>query len=157
MSFMNNISAKDTYKPVNEDKYIGDINKIQCRSSWEKSFCQWLDYNPNVVNWSSEITHIEYYDPVKRKKRRYFPDFLMKVKDKNDNFVTYMIEVKPYKETHPPRADRRKSKKTRMIEEMKWMTNSAKFNAATEYCRRKGWVFKIITEKELFKNKKSIK
>lgn len=151
---MNNHPGKETFRPMNEDKYVGDINKIQVRSSWERLFCQWLDTNPMVVNWSSEIMYIEYFDPVRKKKRRYFPDFLMKVEDKNGNLITYLVEVKPYKESHPPRADRRKKKKTRMREEAIWMTNNAKFEAAKEYCRRKGWIFKIITEKELFKGGK---
>lgn len=149
-SYMNKIPGKYVYTPINEDKYIGD-GDVQCRSSWEYTFATWLDTNPTVIKWSSEIMHIEYFDPVRRKKRRYYPDFLMKVEDKQGNLVTYLVEVKPYKEANPPRADGRKSRKTRAIEETKWMTNSAKFKAAREYCRRKGWIFKIITEKELFK------
>ena len=30
-----------------------------------------------------------------------------------------------------------------------WGTNSAKWNAAEEFCRDRGWQFKIITEREL--------
>ena len=154
MSFMSNVPAKNgEYVPINEDKYIGK-NLPKCRSSWERLFCNWLDNNPAVINWSSEIMHIEYFDPVKRKKRRYYPDFLMKIEDKQGKLITYLVEIKPYKESHPPRADRRKTKKTRMIEETKWMTNNAKFEAAKKYCRQKGWIFKIITEKQLFKGGK---
>lgn len=150
---MNNKPGKDRFIPLNEDKYVGDLNKIQIRSSWERLFCQWLDVNPQVKKWSSEIMHIEYFDPVKRKKRRYYPDFLMQVEDKQGNLITYLVEVKPHKESHPPRADKRKTKKTLMREELKWLTNQAKFQAATEYCKRRKWVFKIITERELFKKK----
>lgn len=32
---MNDHPGKETFRPMNEDKYVGDINKIQIRSSWE--------------------------------------------------------------------------------------------------------------------------
>lgn len=135
--------------PRNSNKYTGNY-PIVIRSSWERMFCQWLDANENVISWSSENHAIPYYDPVQQKRRRYYPDFWMKVKS-NQGPKQYLIEVKPYKETVPPKTRGRKSIKTQIHQEATWITNQAKFEAAKNYCRKMGYQWKILTEKELFK------
>jgi len=64
------------YSPVNIKKYKGQV-PIIVRSSWERMFCQWADMNPNIIEWSSESITIKYFDPVQKKLRRYYPDFLI--------------------------------------------------------------------------------
>ena len=142
------------FKPINFQKYDGKTYPI-CRSSWEFSFCKWLDGNKKVLQWSSESLFIPYKDPSNQiikgriKTRRYYPDFLVKI-DTNQGIVTWLVEIKPYKETIPPKQTVKKSTKTILYEAKTWKTNTAKWRAAQIYCKKRGWVFKILTEKDLF-------
>ena len=148
MSFIKSRNRKNIkeYIPKNPQYYKGRY-PICCRSNWEYRFCQWLDVNPNVAEWSSEGISIHYYDPVQMKKRRYYPDFLIK----NIDGQRFLIEIKPHRETKPPSKQGRKSKKTQLYQEATYLTNKAKFEAAERYCNKMNWKFKLITEKELFK------
>ncbi len=140
------------YRPVNKNKFMGKEGFAVCRSSWETAMCRWLDSNQGVLQWDSEPIGIPYIDPTSKdyrgipKRRRYFPDFLAKIQT-NSGIMIWLIEVKPHKETIPPRNTGRKSKKTQMYENKTWQVNSAKFRAAENYCSAKGWQFKILTEK----------
>ncbi len=137
------------YSPINIKKYKGQI-PIIIRSSWERMFCQWADMNPNIIEWSSESITIQYFDPVQKKLRRYYPDFLIKTKNKNGKVEKWLIEVKPYHETVPPKITKKKSQKTIMKQEATYITNKAKWSAANNYCNKMNWKFKILTEKQLF-------
>ena len=95
-------SKKSIYKPRNPKKYKGNINNIICRSSWETKFCGYCDLNENIIQWGSEEFFIPYL-ATDGKTRRYFPDFIIKVKENNGKVKTYVIEVKPFKQTKPPR------------------------------------------------------
>jgi hypothetical protein len=142
------------FTPKYQEKYKGKY-PIVLRSQWERVFAQWCDINPNVLTWSSESLEIPYYDPVKRKDRRYYPDFIINVLDKDrKREVVYVIEIKPYKETVPPKSRATKSTKTKIHEQTAYATNSAKWQAATKYCRKYGFVFRIFTERELFGDKR---
>jgi len=138
------------YTPKFMNKYIGNY-PLKMRSSWELSFAKWLDYNENVVRWSNEKHAIRYYDPMQGKQRRYFPDFYAAIRNKEGKVVEYIIEIKPKKETKPPRKTSAQSKKTKMYQEATYITNSAKFEAAQNYCKKMGYCWKIISEQELFK------
>ena len=140
--------GKDIFTPNAPEKYKGRY-PIVIRSTWERAFCQWCDSNPMIKSWSSESITIPYFDPVKRRRRRYFPDFFMVVKDKTEKEIKYIVEIKPFKETLPPKP-KGKKKKTRLYEERTYSTNQAKWKAAEDYCKKFGYTFKIITEKELF-------
>jgi hypothetical protein len=59
-----------------------------------------------------------------------------------------MVEIKPLKQTQEP--VKRKLTKQYVNEVMTYSINQAKWNAASEYCRKKGWEFKVITEKEIY-------
>lgn len=136
------------YIPKKPNKYKGRY-PIVVRSSWERLFCQWLDANESVLEWSSEMHTIRYYDPIQKKRRRYFPDFWMRV-NTTEGIKEYLIEVKPYKETQPPKPSNRKSHRTRLTEEATYVTNMAKFEAAEKYCKKMGLIWRVMTEKELF-------
>lgn len=138
------------YTPMNEEKYM-DKDPIICKSSWETKFCEFCDHATNVIKWSSESLQIPYYDNIKKKNRRYFPDFIMTVKETDGKIQTYVIEIKPYKETIPPIIHGNKKGKTVMYEFLTWQTNLAKWKAAQIFCRKRGVIFRIITEKDLFK------
>jgi hypothetical protein len=139
------------FVPTMPEKYVGRY-PIVVRSSWERMYCQWLDKNENVKEWSSEGSVINYYDPIQMKRRRYYPDFWMKVLDKKGNINKYIIEIKPNHETRPPVNKRgKKSSKTMLKQEATYLTNQAKFNAAKQYCDKLGVKFLVLTEKELFR------
>lgn len=159
MSYMSGQVGKGDriYRPQNVKKYVGNPPYAVCRSSWEIIFCKWADNNPSVVEWASEPVPIHYIDQTERdfkglpKKRRYFPDFIVKVINKEGNIDTWIVEIKPEKETRPPKPSKTKSQKSKLYETKAWVTNQAKWKAAEEYCRRRGWHFRILTERHLIK------
>jgi len=128
---------------------MGDPTKITYRSLWERKCMLIFDENPNVTKWASEELAIPYMSPVDRKKHKYYPDFIVEMKNKEGVVETLMIEVKPKKQTEPPKKPKRQTK--RFLNEAKtYLTNQAKWDAANAFCERKGWRFKILTEKEIF-------
>lgn len=132
------------YRPRNPNKYKGDVNQIIYRSSWELKAMSYFDLHPDIVAWSSEELHIPYICPTDNRVHRYFPDFLIKKKDGQ----IIMIEVKPKKQTVPPKKGKKKQEQY-LAEVMTWGKNTAKWKAAEEYCKKKGWLFMKLTEKEL--------
>lgn len=151
MSFMShnyNPDKHTIFTPVNKEKYIGKELPVS-RSSWERAFMQWADMNPSILNWSSEALAIPYYDNVKRKNRRYYPDFTIRVKDVDGQESTWVIEIKPYKETIPPIRGKKKER-TYMYEALTFQTNVAKWQAAEQFCKKYNVKFKLLTEKDLF-------
>lgn len=138
------------YTPKNPQKYRGDINDITYRSSWELSFCQFLDNNPNIINWSSEEIAIPYVKPTDKKVHRYFPDFWIKYKNRHGEIVQEIIEIKPSTQTKQPRRVG-KNRKTQIHENVTYAINVAKWAAASEFCNNHGIKFRLMTERELFK------
>jgi hypothetical protein len=136
------------YTPKNPQKYEGDHTKIVYRSSWELKLFLWCDRTDYVHKWSSEETIIWYRSPIDGKQHRYFPDVKIKIK-KGDELYTYLVEVKPLAQTKKPEPGN-KQKRTFINEAMTYLVNEAKWNAAAEFCNKRGWRFKIITERELF-------
>ena len=88
--------------PKNPHKYVGDYTNIIYRSTWEAKVMSWLDKNQDVISWASEELTIPYLSPVDKRMHRYFPDFLVKVRTKDNKLRTMMIEVKPKKQTQEP-------------------------------------------------------
>ncbi len=141
-------SIKSKYKPSFPKKYKGDPNNIICRSSWERKFCHWCDMNENIILWGSEEFCIPYLSPVDGRVHRYFPDFIIKVREQTGDIKTYVIEVKPKKQTREPKKPSRTTK--RYITEVKtYAVNKAKWKAADEWCKDRLIEFKIITEDHL--------
>lgn len=137
------------FKPKNPQKYKGDPTQIVYRSGWELKLMLYLDSRPEVVSWSSEETIIPYRSPIDGKIHRYFPDFVVTKINKQGKKETTLIEVKPSKQTVPPKKTKGKSNKTFLSEVHAWGINEAKWKAAREYCKDRGWGFEIFTEKEL--------
>ena len=121
---------------------------IICRSSWERKFCQWCDMNNSIVSWASEEFSIPYVSPKDNRVHKYYPDYLIKVKENNDTIKTYVVEVKPYKQTRPPKTPKRKTK-SYLTECVTYAVNQAKWKAAKEFCEDHRIEFKVVTEKEL--------
>lgn len=141
-------SYKGRYKPTNPLKYQGDVNNITYRSSWELKFMRYADMHPDILMWASEELIIPYRSPVDGKVHRYFPDFIIKKKSQKGVISIVLIEIKPLAYTKPP--TKKKTINKKYIEEvMQWGVNSAKWEAAIQYCKSKKWEFSILTEKEL--------
>jgi hypothetical protein len=141
------MSYKGRFTPKNPKKYAGDSSNIVYRSLWELKVMKYLDENSNVIYWASEELVIPYVSPVDNKLHRYFPDFIVKVLNKEGKETTMVLEVKPEKQTRPP-SQKRKTKQF-IQESITYAINEAKWKAAELFCLEHGWKFKIITEKDL--------
>ena len=137
--------------PKNRDKYRGNPKKITYRSLWEKTFMKYCDSNPSILEWSSEEIIIPYYSPVDRKYRRYFPDFFIKSLNRDGSISKKIIEIKPKKQTVPPKKPKKKRSKRFLTESKTYVTNCSKWKAAKKYCQKRKWVFQILTEDHLYK------
>lgn len=142
------MAYKGSFRPKNPDKYKGDPTKIIYRSRWELMVMQKLDAHPDVIQWSSEEVVIPYISPIDNRYHRYFMDFYMKRKNREGKIEEILIEVKPLAQTKPPTVQNKVSRRY-ITEVQTWGVNSAKWKAAQEYCKDRGWQFQIITEKEL--------
>lgn len=136
------------YKPTNPQKYKGDVNNIIFRSSWELAFLKWLDKTPGVIKYSSEEVIIPYVSPKDQKVHRYFPDFLVTMQT-NKGTKTFLIEIKPYRQTIEPKIPKRKTKNY-LTEIVTYCVNKAKWESARNYCELNDLEFRIITEKDMF-------
>jgi len=136
------------FRPQNPQKYLGDPKNIVYRSSWELEFMKWCDRNKNVLKYGSEEFCIPYYNPIKQKICRYFPDFIIEVLETTGKIKKYVIEIKPKRQTIPPTQKNKKSKT--YINELKtYAVNEAKWKSCKEWCADRMLEFRIITENEL--------
>ena len=142
------MSYKGKYYPSFPRKYKGDPTNIIYRSLWERKFMVYCDKNQNILEWASEEIAIPYRSPIDNRVHRYFPDFYMKVKETNGKIKNYMIEVKPAKQTKPPKKPKRQTKGY-IREAFEYARNQAKWKMAKEFCADRQWEFKVVTEKEL--------
>jgi hypothetical protein len=142
------MSYKGIFKPKNPSKYLGNSSNIIYRSLWELKLMMYLDNHKDVLNWASEEIAVPYRSPLDRRIHRYFVDFY--VKRKIQGMVKEsLIEIKPKRQTLPPKVPKSKVS-PRVINEIKtWSVNQAKWKAAEEFCKDKGWNFLIMTEDEL--------
>lgn len=137
------------YRPQNPEKYKGDYTNILYRSSWERSFMRWCDLTEGVKKWQSEEKCIWYFDPVTKKNRRYFPDFIVEYQRKDGITLQEMVEIKPYRQVIGPPENPKRKTKAWATAVMTYATNQAKWAAARKYCEDRGMNFRIVTEKEL--------
>ena len=142
------MSYKGKYYPSYPRKYKGDPTNIIYRSLWERKFMVYCDKNESILEWASEEIAIPYRSPVDNRVHRYFPDFYMKVKETNGKIKNYVIEVKPAKQTIPPKKPKRQTKGY-IREAYEYAKNQAKWKMAKEFCADRQWEFKVVTEKEL--------
>lgn len=140
------------YTTRNPEKYIGDIYNIIYRSSYEKRFCQYCDMNPNIIKWSSEPVGIPYWSPIDKREHTYYVDYYIQVKKLDNTIENWLIEVKPenqYKLNKKPQliGNLTEKKLHTYNEKMKvWITNRAKFEAATRFAQSRGYKFGAIDE-----------
>ena len=143
------------FRPFHPEKYKGKYDNIVYRSSYEFKLFRHLDSHEKIEWWASEEMSISYLSPLDKKWHRYFPDVILK--KKNDPQII-MIEVKPEKQTIPPKqktTKKGKPTKSYLYEIKEWGKNQAKWDAAQKFCKKRGWKFIIMTEKELGIKRKS--
>jgi hypothetical protein len=138
--------------PMNPEKYAGDISNIVYRSSWELRTFQWADLNNSVIQWSSEETIIPFVCQTDNRLHRYFVDMKIKIKGIDGTIKDYVVEIKPYAQTMPPKFPGKQTK--RYLQEVEtFIKNQSKWKAAKEYAKERNMQFVILTEKELFGTK----
>ena len=89
-----------------------------------------------------------YRSPVDGRVHRYFPDFYIKVKESTGRIKKMIIEINPKRQCSPP-AKPKKQTKGYLREAFEYAKNQAKWEAASEWCKDRGYIFKVFTEKEL--------
>ena len=141
------MAYRGKFYPKHPLKYKGDPNKIVYRSSWEVRVMKYLDENDGVVWWASEEMNVKYISPVDGRVHRYFPDFVVKVRRKDNSSTIFMLEVKPEAQTKL-RQPKRVTKQY-INEAVTYAVNQAKWKYAEEFCKDHGWVFRVVTEKDL--------
>ncbi len=138
------MAYKGKYKIKNPDKYLGNPSKVVFRSLWERNAFRWCETNPKVKLWNSEEVVVPYKYQVDNKLHRYYVDLLIQM----DNKDTYLIEIKPKAQTQPPKKRSRKTKKY-INEQLTYIKNQDKWEAADQYAKHKGWKFQVWTEETL--------
>lgn len=141
------------YNCTNPDKYIGNPTDIKFRSSWEYAFCKYLDLNEKIIRWAIEQPIIMYKD-LQNKTHRYYIDFYYEIMINDDphNLEKVIVEVKPVSELFPP--DQPKNETNKALENYEYsirthIKNKLKWEAASEYARKRKMKFVIITEHKL--------
>ena len=76
---------------------------------------------------------------------KYYPDLKIIYTDGK----TVIVEIKPKRQTKPPKASPKRKPKTWYRESKEWGRNQAKWESAIKYCQNKDMEFKILTEVDL--------
>jgi len=107
---------------------------VAFESALERDLYLLLDFDPAVAHFEEQPVTITYQDPV-GVNRRYTPDVLVQsiptLRGQRDHrSVLYEIKYRDDLRTH-------------------WHAYRAKFKAARRYARSQGWVFRLLTEREM--------
>lgn len=142
------MAYKGRYTPKFPEKYVGDVNKIIYRSSWERKFMEWCDFNGAVKAWNSEDIKIPYISPVDGKTHRYHVDFWIKMINKKGEEEQVLIEIKPHAQRFPPKKGNKRQ--GRYIAECKtYAVNQAKWKAASKAAANNSMRFVVMDEFDL--------
>lgn len=136
--------ATGKYECINPEKYLGDVNNITYRSSWELYFNEYVDNSTHVKFWVSEGIEIHYYHPFYKEMRRYYPDYFVVYVDQYGNEHKEIIEVKPENQIFI-------SKRASKDQQITHAINLAKWDACKKYCDKNNIVFRLCSEEQLFK------
>jgi hypothetical protein len=136
--------AQGAYVVKNKQKYVGR-GTPRYRSGWEHAFMRFLDNNDNILQWASESISIPYRNPITGKQSIYVPDFLITYKNRNNQMIAEVIEIKPKKQSVV-------ESKMKANERAVVAVNYAKWDSATKWCRKQGLLFRVITEDDMFRN-----
>jgi len=139
------------YEPFNPSKYTGK-KPIVYRSGWERKVFYFLDTHPSILEWGSESIIIPYTYQIDGQNHRYFVDINFVVKTKSNEIKKYIVEIKPFEQTQPPKQPKRKTQKAIMNYNQKlleYQKNQNKWEAASKWAEKHGYIFEIWTENEL--------
>ena len=154
-------AKKGWYKLLNptkfirqQDKYMKSVNEskegifLEYKSSLELSMFKYCDYNKHIVRFAIEPFAIPYTKPTTGKIHRYYIDVFIEFST-GDKFL---VEVKSFSETKPPRKPSKKTQKAidnynKALET--YMINKSKWEAARNFASERGLKFIILTENEL--------
>ena len=140
---------KGKYTVINEEKYSGNGSPV-FRSSWEQTFMQFCDNNPNVMAWASEPVRITYKHPLTGKLTSYVTDFVVVYRDSNGKKNAELIEIKPANQSNPKFARCR-------AQQAQVAINYAKWDAATHWAKKRGMKFRVLNEGDIYSNTKKPK
>jgi hypothetical protein len=135
--------AKGRFIPKNPQKYLGNVNNIIFRSSWELTCLKFFDSSSAVMKYASEEIAIPYVS-IDGRVHRYYPDFLAKIINAQGVVEDWLLEVKPLKESNIDFA------KT-AYDKLALAKNEAKWKAAQLFANANNMKFKVITEIEIYK------
>ena len=109
--------------PVNREKYAVVVDKMVTLDT----------LHHGVASKRIENVVIPYYNPLTKRNHRYHVDNYVVIKE--DNAITkYLVEIKPYKQTLKP-TTKYKQKKHIIYEQVQFVRNQAKWEAARKYCK----------------------
>ena len=139
---------KGLFRPKHPEKCLNK-ETIQFRSKMELDVMMFCDNDSRVLKWSSERVIIPYWNPVEKTTRRYFIDFFIQIRSNTNVPVDYLVEVKPKRQTIPPKQSPKKKLTTLMYETKMWNVNMAKWDAAKKFAKGRGMIFWIMTEDDI--------
>lgn len=123
-------SCKKLFESMSRDRII-------YRSSYELKFITWLENSKQVKGWGSECIRIPYFW-TDGTTHSYYPDYFVEFVDG----TKMVVEIKPHNQTQRPVNENCWAHK-------EYMKNMCKWKAAIEFCKAKGYVFKVLTEKTI--------
>ena len=135
------------YRPHNVAKF-GEYKCIY-RSSYELQFLKWADAHPKIIDVKYEKVIIPYICKTDGKMHKYYVDCKITMREANSN-KTYLIEIKPFRQTLPPKPSKRKKKSTILTENFNWLKNESKWDAAKQYCKKYDYRWCVLTEKGIY-------
>lgn len=134
--------AQGHYVLKNPAKYVG-TKKPVFRSGWEHAFMRFCDNNERIVQWASESIRIPYRHPLTGKMTLYVPDFLITYRNKKNQMIGELIEIKPKKQSV---IESKMNSRDRAVVAI----NYAKWASAQKWCARNGLQFRVLTEDQIF-------
>lgn len=135
--------ANGKYTLKNPEKYVGNKQPTY-RSSWEYTVMHTCDTHPAIQKWASEAISIPYQCPLTKRKTVYIPDFFMQYVDKEGKIHTELIEVKPRNQSVREAVGRNKNN------QIEFIRNQAKWQAANAWCRKQGIKFRVVNEADIY-------
>lgn len=135
--------AQGKFNMKNPEKYAG--NKVPTyRSGWEFHFMKFCDEHSSISQWASEAIRIPYRNPLSGKQTIYVPDFFIVYSDKTGKQLVELIEVKPKNQAVKEKLGNSRTN------QLHYVVNQAKWEAARAWCKQKGIIFRIVTEDDIF-------
>lgn len=150
-----NSCTTDPDNPPAKNKTLGRTAKERYkklptfRSSWERIAFIYCDTEPNIIAWSSEGLAIPYISPKDGEQHKYYVDLIIWARAPDGTIVKSLVEIKPKKQTTPPKKTARKRQLTFDREMLVYLINKAKWDYGRLFAKNNNFNFVIWTEDEL--------